>query len=264
MLPFVLYYLKKLLILLEVFTNTLQTQGELDYAISQAHRAELTVPETESSYPNIFSPPPRLPSLASESFQKTNKYIIFLRVIVHWVLLGLSVVCLLMLWRRAPRALFAIFLAWTAAFSLLYVVFSWNNYISDTSLFFLFPAFRSASCGSPPGFNSTSSRLDRIDEGGIPTPAPSPGPGQGMDPNYTFPVAVASISTTAAPGPYLHQAPHRLATLDDYSVQGDPISDGDNDEDEDTRQMRIEEEIGRREVSIITIPKRKLWIANPS
>ena len=38
----------------------------------------------------------------------------------------------------------------------------------------------------------------------------------------------------------------------------------DSDEDEDTRQRRIEDEMARRDVSIVTVPKRKLWVANPS
>ena len=37
-----------------------------------------------------------------------------------------------------------------------------------------------------------------------------------------------------------------------------------DDEDEETRQHRIEDEMNRRDVSIVTVPKRKLWIANPS
>jgi hypothetical protein len=46
---------------------------------------------------------------------------------------------------------------------------------------------------------------------------------------------------------------HRTSEADDHS-----------DIDEDMRQRTIEDEMGRREVSIVTIPKRKLWIANPS
>ena len=37
-----------------------------------------------------------------------------------------------------------------------------------------------------------------------------------------------------------------------------------SDEDEETRQRRIEDEISRRDVTIVTIPKRKLWVTNPS
>ena len=37
-----------------------------------------------------------------------------------------------------------------------------------------------------------------------------------------------------------------------------------SDEDEETRQRRIEDEISRRDVTIVTVPKRKLWVTNPS
>jgi hypothetical protein len=45
------------------------------------------------------------------------------------------------------------------------------------------------------------------------------------------------------------------------SVEGD---DNDDDLDDDTRQRVIEEEMQRRDVSIVTVPRRKLWIANPT
>jgi len=44
----------------------------------------------------------------------------------------------------------------------------------------------------------------------------------------------------------------------------DGDDDPDDDEDEETRQRRIEGEMNRRDVSIVTVPKRKLWIANPT
>ena len=37
-----------------------------------------------------------------------------------------------------------------------------------------------------------------------------------------------------------------------------------SDEDEETRQRRIEDEISRRDVTIVTVSKRKLWVTNPS
>jgi len=72
-------------------------------------------------------------------------------------------------------------------------------------------------------------------------------------------------------GPYMHHPAYRVVHEDDYysTSHGGPLSvdteiEVESDEDEDTRQRRIEEEMGRREVSIVTVPKRKLWIANPS
>lgn len=39
--------------------------------------------------------------------------------------------------------------------------------------------------------------------------------------------------------------------------------DDDDDEDEESRQRRIEEEMSRRDVSIVTVPRRKLFLTNP-
>lgn len=73
-------------------------------------------------------------------------------------------------------------------------------------------------------------------------------------------------------GPYLHQPPYRTAHEDDYysTSHGGHRSDAteaeeaESEEDDDTRQRRMEGEMGRRDVSIVTVPKRKLWITNPS
>jgi hypothetical protein len=81
-----------------------------------------------------------------------------------------------------------------------------------------------------------------------------------------------SASFTPDPrGPYLHSPPFRAAQEDEfYDVFGtgrhheDGEDDPNDDEDEETRQRRIEGEMNRRDVSIVTVPKRKLWIANPS
>ncbi|GJJ07332.1 hypothetical protein Clacol_001533 [Clathrus columnatus] len=40
--------------------------------------------------------------------------------------------------------------------------------------------------------------------------------------------------------------------------------DDDDDEDEASRQRRMEEELERRDVHIVTVPRKRLWIANPS
>jgi hypothetical protein len=77
------------------------------------------------------------------------------------------------------------------------------------------------------------------------------------------------ITSTNSEGPYTyHQPPYRLSTQADELSHGVPMStetDGtDDDIDEATRQRVIEEEMERRDVSIVTVPRRKLWIANPS
>jgi len=69
--------------------------------------------------------------------------------------------------------------------------------------------------------------------------------------------------------PYLNQPLFQAAAEDDlqsasYAGLRSEPEEVESDEDEETRQRRIEDEIGRRDVSIVTVPKRKLWVANPS
>lgn len=77
--------------------------------------------------------------------------------------------------------------------------------------------------------------------------------------------------TSDSRGPYLHSPPFRAANEDesyDMMSTGRQYEDGEDDpddgEDEETRQRRMEDEMNRRDVSIVTVPKRKLWVANPS
>ncbi|KAG8966018.1 hypothetical protein FRC03_012661 [Tulasnella sp. 419] len=66
--------------------------------------------------------------------------------------------------------------------------------------------------------------------------------------------------------PYYHQAIYRTAHDDDEGLGGRPRSTEseplDDDEDDDERQARMEEEMARRDVSIFTVPKRKLVVRN--
>lgn len=86
--------------------------------------------------------------------------------------------------------------------------------------------------------------------------------------NHESPVPGQFSTSTSAPidnrGPYTHhQPPFRVATSEDHSFVARSDSSQTDDEDEDARQMRMEQEMGRRDVSIVTVPRRKLWIANP-
>lgn len=147
--------------------------------------------------------------------------------------LGLNVITLVALWQRAPRAAFIVFLIWVV---LIY------------ALLILVPRRLDVE-------NHVLSMISRWRHGqtnvatAIPSsPAPTPNPSQ---------------------GPYLHPPSFTRAGPTDMSLtSGGPRSTGgdddDDDIDEDTRQRMIEAEMDRREVSIITMPKRKLWVANPS
>lgn len=161
-------------------------------------------------------------------------------VLLHMFLLGLCTITLIALWSRAPRVTFAVFLAWTACFYGALILFAWHGRPRHSILAVVFSRLRSQSYH--PAVVSEP-------------PTPSRPNGEGV-----------------ADGPYLHQPSYRPVASDMHdgtsytqvhrSMDGD--DDEDQDEDEDARQQRIENEIGRREVSIVTVPKRKLWITNPS
>lgn len=78
---------------------------------------------------------------------------------------------------------------------------------------------------------------------------------------------------TPGGGPYIyHQPPWRRAISPEEDIS---TSHGghhtleldepeDDDDDDDDRQRRMEEELERRDVNIVTVPRRRLWITNPS
>jgi hypothetical protein len=61
-----------------------------------------------------------------------------------------------------------------------------------------------------------------------------------------------------------HAAPEDDLHSSSYAGLRSEPEETSSDEDEETRQRRIEDEIARRDVSIVTVPKRKLWVVNPS
>jgi len=167
-----------------------------------------------------------------------------IRILFHMLVLALCVLSLVALWYRAPVSLFAVFLLWTVIFYIILFALAWHG---------------------RPGKSLLTTLAARI-RGSPPHPTPSPGTPTsrplsmaGTD-QYPFP--------TDTRGPYLHQPLYRATGHDDVSTSQGPRSvdtdDDDDDIDEDTRQRRMEEEMGRREVSIVTVPKRRLWITNPS
>lgn len=172
---------------------------------------------------------------------------ILLHTALHALLLALTVLSLVALWQRGPLAVFAVFLALFAALYGVYIVLAWHGRPANSALTVLFARVR--------------------DDGGY-TPAPAtPMP---VDSRPLSPAATGFSS-----GPYLNSPPFRSAALqeeDGYvasrnghlSTEAEGDEGGETDEDEDTRQRRIEDEMARRDVSIVTVPKRKLWVANPS
>jgi hypothetical protein len=202
-------------------------QGELDYVISQAQRAQLSsATATADALMTV--------SMIDQSLHFPPASEVLLRVLLHLSLVGLCVITLIALWTHASRTAFAVFLAWTAGFYIVIFTFAWHLR-PETSILAII-----------------CSRLRRHHQTQLPSsqiPLPNP---------------------QTLPGPYIHHHPpyHTAVASDDASVshgaRRSSETDDNDDIDEDIRQRTIEDEMGRREVSIVTIPKRKLWITNPS
>ncbi|PCH41163.1 hypothetical protein WOLCODRAFT_137227 [Wolfiporia cocos MD-104 SS10] len=171
----------------------------------------------------------------------------FFHILFHALLLGLCILSLMALWYRAPRATFIVFLVGTGLFYLALVTLSWYG---------------------KPRCSIVSVLIARIRGDPVHAPAILPG-------HHSRPMSVAGSEVpfpTEHRGPYQHHQPPYRAThstgLDDYPTSishghGTTDIDEDDEDDEDTRQRRIEEEMSRRDVSIVTVPKRKLFLTNP-
>lgn len=184
------------------------------------------------------------PPFPQTSYELPSPFVFSLRIFFHLFVLALCVLSLVTLWYRAPMSLFAVFLLWTVIFYISLFALAWHGRPGKSILTTLVARLR----GPPPQAAASPG-----------TPTSRPLSMTGTD-QYPFP--------TDTRGPYLHQPLYRATGHDDVSTSQGPRSvDTDEDEDdvdEDTRQRRIEEEMGRREVSIVTVPKRRLWITNPS
>jgi len=167
------------------------------------------------------------------------------RSFFHTIVFGLCILSLVALWHRAPIPLFVVFLLWTVLFYVALFFLAWRGRPAKSLLTTLIVCVRAESPHAviPPG-----------------TPGSRPLSMAGTE-QYLF--------STDTRGPYLHHPPYRAAVHDDLSMtpmgpRSVETDDDDDDIDEDTRQRQIEEEMGRREVSIVTVPRRRLWITNPS
>ena len=163
------------------------------------------------------------------------------RTIFHALLLALCILSLVRLWQGGPVAAFTVFLAWAVGFYIAIVVLAWRGRPRDSILTVTFSRLR-----------ARPHHASQLDSRPISSATPEP-----------------SIPFSDLRGPYLHSPPFRTAQEDEsYMSTGRNHEDGgedpDDDDDEETRQRRIEDEMSRRDVSIVTVPKKKLWIANPS
>lgn len=171
---------------------------------------------------------------------------IILRVVMHILISALCVLTLVELWKRAPLGIFVAFLIWTVVFYVILAFLSWHG---------------------RPRYSALTALLYSIRGTKQPTSAPI------GTPSASRPISMAGTDQFPFPqeprSPYLHQPLFHAALEDDlhsasYAGLRSEPEELESDEDEDTRQRRIEDEMARRDVSIVTVPKRKLWVANPS
>ncbi|KAF8450702.1 hypothetical protein L210DRAFT_3521072 [Boletus edulis BED1] len=224
--------------------RSLNAVNELDYIVNHGRTQGLPSGSTPNTADMLSTralvPAPPFPRV---TYELPSPFELSIRIFSHMLVFALCSLSLVALWYHAPMSLFAVFLLWTAIFYISLFALAWHGRPRKSLLTTLVARVR----GPPP------------------QPAPSPGTPTsrplsiGTD-QYPFP--------TDTRGPYLHQPLYRATGHDDVSTSQGPRSvdtdDDDDDIDEDTRQRRIEEEMGRREVSIVTVPKRRLWITNPS
>jgi hypothetical protein len=226
------------------------SMGDLDYALTQIPRTPVPATPNTAGVPSNRESTTSARSFPSPPVNFPSPLEIIFHTIFQALLLALCIFCLVQLWQGAPIAAFAVFLAWTVAFYLAMVVLAWKGRPRESVLAVMF------------------SRLQARPRQRHANPPPQPD-SRPMSSN-TEP----SLPFTPDPrGPYLHSPPFRAVQVQEgegYDMMGtgrhheDGEDDPDDDEDEETRQRRIEGEMNRRDVSIVTVPKKKLWIANPS
>lgn len=161
-------------------------------------------------------------------------------VLIHVSILGLAGVSLAMLWEHSPRYLFALLLVAMVVYGIAMFWFAWSRRPSYSILTVLVSRLR--------GYPATTTDMH---------PSPS-----------------SSMPMVNSTNPYTHHRPPYHPThggdsdMSYHNQHAAPMSvdtdDNDDDMDDDARQRAIEEEMERRDVSIITVPRRKLTIANPS
>jgi len=229
--------------------------GELDYVLTQLENESRRAAQEEVSSANplmdTMAATAPLPSVV-ESPEAPSFVEGILHVVVHLTLLTLCGLCLAELWLRAPRATFVVFLILTLAFYLAMFSLAWYGHPRRSLLVVSINRLRGDK--TEKAYNEAAGRR---------TPS--------MTPVSALAVSPDTMRSPGSRSPYTHhQPPYRSVpgnvVEDDVTSQGLRSFDGDDDEDdedEDTRQRRMEAEMDRRNVSIITVPKAKLWIANP-
>ncbi|KAG8916295.1 hypothetical protein FRC01_003245 [Tulasnella sp. 417] len=211
--------------------------GQLDYQLGQNGRSVPTFPPAPSSA-HEMSPttppvpaltPPRLPSRASQMW-----FNIALQVVVLWASVFWLVTFAIMGSIPGVVVVAVVAIAYYAALFML----AWHNRPQQSILVVVISRLR----GDP---TDTSPPAGSSELPSTPLPPISP-----------------------PPHPYLNSPPWRVTQshADDDLLSRARSMDSEgaehDDEDDDERQARIEEEMARRDVSIFTVPKRRLVVRN--
>ncbi|KAH9938274.1 uncharacterized protein B0H18DRAFT_8787 [Fomitopsis serialis] len=225
--------------------RSMSAVGEFHYPLNDLnHRPDPSTPGTTvldmTSTSGLMTPAGQMTPEMPRPFD------CFLHALFHASLLALCILSLIELWRRAPRAAFVVFLIGTLLFYVALVALSWSGKPRYSILTVLLARLRGrpTHSGYTPGTATPSRPLSAA---GSEVPFP-----------------------TEPRSPYQHYPPYRAASTvpDEYPTSGSHGHamnevDDDGEEDEDTRQRRIEDEMSRRDVSIVTVPRRKLFLTNP-
>lgn len=170
-----------------------------------------------------------------------NSRHVILHSLFHILLLANCVLALVMLFSRAPLVSFILFLIWTAFFYICLFYLAWGGRPRSSALTIAFYRLRGQPHSSVDPTPEEPATDDHTESQLFPSNGNSP---------YTY-----------------HQPSWRRAVSPDGS-HGRPTAetdvDDDDDEDEASRQRRMEDELERRDVHIVTVPRKRLWITNPS
>ncbi|KAJ4478048.1 hypothetical protein J3R30DRAFT_3888162 [Lentinula aciculospora] len=213
--------------------RSLNTVDALDYALTEAQRSReralLLTPATNNA-PTHLHIIPQMPDTQG----------ILLHILLQSFILGLIIISIIKLW-SSSLAGFIVFLIWTVAFYIALAVLAWNGKPNTSILTVVLARLR-----AKPAIQS-SQELNQYMASQTPLSAPD---------HYAFP---------QGSGPYYHEPPFQAASTDLSHGGPRSMETDDDEEDEDARQQRIEGEMDRREiVTVTTVPRRKLWVANPS
>jgi len=213
--------------------RSLNAVGELDYALSVAQNAQ-----RNSAAPSDALPLAPAPAATSGAHTRSPPVLeVAAYVLAHIGFLGLLVLGFVAVWHHASLAAFAVSLVCVVCIYALHLLKlprrPRRRWRVESHLISFLKSRPHASASTPT----------------VAADAPAP----------------ADVGPPA--GPYMHRPPFLRMPIDTmYSDQDGRTGEGEEDDDldDETRQRMMEEEMDRREVSIVTVPKRKLWVANPS